>query len=150
MSDDLYKKIYNKSLDLLSRREHSKKELKQKLSSRFKEEQVIQLVLEKLISNDLLNDIRFAESYVASRKRKGFGPKRISYELRSKGIPDKISIQAISREGGWNIAAKKAFEKKFNNNASKDTKEILKQKNFLHNRGFSFREIETVFGNDMI
>ena len=28
MSDDLFSDIYNKSLDLLSRREHSKKEIK--------------------------------------------------------------------------------------------------------------------------
>ena len=31
MSDDLFNLIYNKSLDLLSRREHSRKELKEKL-----------------------------------------------------------------------------------------------------------------------
>ncbi len=35
MSDDLFNIIYNKSLDLISRREHSSKELKDKLSLRF-------------------------------------------------------------------------------------------------------------------
>ena len=35
MNDDAYKTIYNKALDILSRREHSKKELTDKLLKKF-------------------------------------------------------------------------------------------------------------------
>ena len=42
MSDDLFNIIYNKSLDLLSRREHSFKEIKEKLSARFENKEIIE------------------------------------------------------------------------------------------------------------
>ena len=41
----------------------------------------------------------------------------------------------------WNELALLAFKKKFSN-FQKDTKEILKAKSFLQNRGFSFEQIE--------
>ena len=41
MSDDLFNIIYNKSLDLLSRREHSFKEIKEKLSARFENKETV-------------------------------------------------------------------------------------------------------------
>ncbi len=71
MSDNLYKDIYNKGLDIISRREHSKKEVFNKLSSKFKSEEVINSALLKLEENNLINDLRFAEMYTISRKNKG-------------------------------------------------------------------------------
>ncbi len=79
MPDDQFNIIYNKSLDLLSRREHSRKEIKEKLLLRYENTEQINVVLEKLVSNNLINDSRFAEAYVLNRKRKGFGPKNINY-----------------------------------------------------------------------
>ena len=78
MSDDLFNIIYNKSLDLLSRREHSFKEIKEKLSARFENKEMIESVIEKLSQNNLVNNTRYAEAYVLARKRKGFGPKKLS------------------------------------------------------------------------
>ena len=82
-NDEFFNLIYNKSLDLLSRREHSKNEIKEKLRLRFNEREIINNVLTKLSENNLVNDKRFTEAYVTSRKRKGFGsqcsyPKRAS------------------------------------------------------------------------
>ena len=91
MSDDLFKSIYNKSLDLLSRREHSRKELKDKLLLRFDSNELVQTTLDKLESNNLINELRFAEAYVRNRKRKGFGPKKILYELSTKGVKESVS-----------------------------------------------------------
>ena len=53
--------------------------------------------------------------------------------------------EIILAEDGWREAALKAFRKKYKDGISADTKERLKQKNFLHNRGFTFKEIESVF-----
>ena len=150
MSDDLFKSIYNKSLDLLSRREHSRKELKDKLLLRFDSNELIQTTLDKLESNNLLNELRFAEAYVRNRKRKGFGPKKILYELSTKGVKESVSNQVILDEGSWDKVAKAAFTKKFKNGPSEEIKQKLKQKNFLQNRGFGFKEIESVFTNDML
>jgi|TARA_B100001093_G_scaffold30370_1_gene26330 regulatory protein len=150
MSDDLFNLIYNKSLDLLSRREHSRKELKDKLLLRFDSIELIQTVLDKLETNNLINELRFAEAYARSRKRKGFGPKKIFYELSTKGITESISDQVILEEGNWEKVAKAAFIKKFKNGPSEEIKQKLKQKNFLQNRGFGFKEIESVFTDDML
>ena len=150
MSDDIFNAVYNKALDLLSRREHSSKEIREKLILRFDDIVIINSVITKLEENNLINDTRFAEAYVSSRKRKGFGPKKISFELLSKGVSESVANRMIDEEGGWKRAAKLAFTKKFKNGLSSDVKNSLKQKSFLKNRGFGFKEIESVFGDDML
>ncbi len=145
MSSELLSLIYNKALDILSRREHSAHELRLKLHKKYEAISEIEEVITKLESNNLLNDFRFAETYARIRKRKGFGPNKIHYELTNKGIKESISNEIISAEDGWAHAALQAFRKKYKDGISEDTKERLKQKNFLHNRGFSFKEIESVF-----
>ena len=146
MNEEFFATVYNKALDIVSRREHSEKEIKNKLLEKFDAPEIIEQVVLKLIENNLINDIRFAEMYVLIRKRKGFGPKKIQFELMARGIDDSISSLVITEEGSWKEAAQKAFNKKFKNGASKEFKERNKQKTFLQNRGFSFEEIDSVFG----
>ena len=145
MNDDAYKAIYNKALDIISRREHSQKELTDKLLKKYDIPEPVNLVIDNLIDKNLLNDFRFSQTYVVARKRKGFGPKKIGYELVSRGINENTASEAIDAEGGWNEAALKAFNKKFKAGISEDFKEQSKQKIFLQNRGFSFQEIDSVF-----
>ena len=146
MNEEFFATVYNKALDIVSRREHSEKEIKNKLLEKFDAPEIIEQVVLKLIENNLINDIRFAEMYVLIRKRKGFGPKKIQFELMARGIDDSISSLVITEEGSWKEAALKAFNKKFKNGASQEFKERNKQKTFLQNRGFSFEEIDSVFG----
>jgi regulatory protein len=145
MIEEIFPTIYNKALDIISRREHSKKEVRDKLLKKFDDLSVIEDVIEKLIKNSLLNDSRYAEMYTRARKRKGFGPKRIGYELNSRGVSETLSSIAIKEEGGWLEAAENAFNKKFKDGISLDFKTKLKQKSFLQNRGFSFKEIDSIF-----
>jgi regulatory protein len=146
MNEEFFATVYNKALDIVSRREHSEKEIKNKLLEKFDAPEIIEQVVLKLIENNLINDVRFAEMYVLIRKRKGFGPKKIQFELMARGIDDSISSLVITEEGSWKEAALKAFNKKFKNGASQEFKERNKQKTFLQNRGFSFEEIDSVFG----
>ena len=145
MNDDAYKAIYNKALDIISRREHSQKELSDKLIKKFNIPELVNSVIHGLLEKNLLNDYRYSESYVVARKRKGFGPKKIGYELISRGVNENIASEVIDAEGGWNKAALKAFNKKFKAGIGEDFKEQNKQKVFLQNRGFSFQEIDSVF-----
>lgn len=145
MNEEFFATVYNKALDIVSRREHSEKEIKNKLLEKFDAPEIIEQVVLKLIENNLINDVRFAEMYVLVRKRKGFGPKKIQFELMARGIDDSISSLVITEEGSWKEAALKAFNKKFKNGASQEFKERNKQKTFLQNRGFSFEEIDSVF-----
>ena len=146
MNEEFFATVYNKALDIVSRREHSEKEIKNKLLEKFDAPEIIEQVVLKLIENNLINDVRFAEMYVLVRKRKGFGPKKIQFELMARGIDDSISSLVITEEGSWKEAALKAFNKKFKNGASQEFKERNKQKTFLQNRGFSFEEIDSVLG----
>ena len=146
MNEEFFATVYNKALAIVSRREHSEKELKNKLLEKFDAPEIIEQVVLKLIENNLINDVSFAEMYVLIRKRKGFGPKKIQFELMARGIDDSISSLVITEEGSWKEAAQKAFNKKFKNGASQEFKERNKQKTFLQNRGFSFEEIDSVFG----
>ena len=145
MNDDAYKAIYNKALDIISRREHSQKELSDKLIKKFNIPELVDSVIHNLLEKNLINDCRYSEAYVVARKRKGFGPKKIGYELVSRGINENTASEAIDAEGGWNEAALKAFNKKFKAGIGEDFKEQNKQKVFLQNRGFSFQEIDSVF-----
>ena len=145
MNDDLYVTLYNKALDILSRREHSEKELTNKLLKKFDNSKTIDLVIQNLVDKNLVNDHRYSESYIAARKRKGFGPKKIMYELISRGVSEATALQAIDTEGEWKAAALKVFNKKFKQGVGIDFKEVNKQKTFLQNRGFSFEEIDSVF-----
>ena len=132
MNEEFFATVYNKALDIVSRREHSEKEIKNKLLEKFDASEIIEQVVLKLIENNLINDVRFAEMYVLIRKRKGFGPKKIQFELMARGIDDSISSLVITEEGSWKEAAQKAFNKKFKNGASQEFKERNKQKTFLH------------------
>lgn len=145
MTDEIFSLIYNKALDIISRREHSEKEIREKLYKKFNDHKLSELVVTSLIEKGLVNDHRFAEMYIIARKRKGFGPKKIAYELLAKGVSDNISSQALNEEGGWRIAALNAFNKKYKSGKADNFKELNKQKIFLQNRGFTFEEIDSVF-----
>ena len=136
--------IYNKALDLLSRREHSRKELYLKLTKRFESKENINLTLDRLEENNLLSDSRFAEEYVQARRRKGFGPIKITVELQNRGVNESLIFNEIQRFDDWVSLAEKSFKKRFPDGVSKDFQKLQKQKNFLLNKGFTFYQIESV------
>ena len=136
--------IYNKALDLLSRREHSRKELFLKLINRFESQEEINLTLDKLEGKKLLSDSRFAEEYVQARRKKGFGPIKISAELEKRGIYETLISKEIDKFDDWEKIAELSFKKKFPGGVSKDFRKLQKQKNFLSNKGFTFYQIESV------
>jgi regulatory protein len=145
MTREAFKLIYNKALDLISRREHSRYELMQKLNKRYPETRsLIEEVLDKLIANNILDDERFAEMYINSRARKGFGPKKIEMELSSKHVESFIISSSLEAYDNWIENAKKELLKKFKGIVPTDYQSKIKQKQFLFNRGFSIQIIERV------
>ena len=145
MTREAFKLIYNKALDLISRREHSRYELMQKLNKRYPETRpLIEEVLDKLIVNNILDDERFAEMYINSRARKGFGPKKIEMELSSKHVESFIISSSLEAYDNWIENAKKELLKKFKGIVPRDYQSKIKQKQFLFNRGFSTQIIDRV------
>ena len=145
MTSQTFALIYNKALDLVSRREHSCYELIQKLNKRFPETMpIIEDVAQKLVTNNILNDERFAEMYLNSRARKGFGPKKIEMELNSKKVDSSFIVSAIAEYDSWAENAENELLKKFKGVKPNDFNSKMKQKQFLFNRGFSTQIIEQI------
>ncbi|MDB9813384.1 recombination regulator RecX [Gammaproteobacteria bacterium] len=145
MSAEAFTVIYNKALDLVSRREHSRHELMQKLDKRYPEtDPIIEEVLDKLEFNQILDDERFAEMYLNSRARKGFGPKKIEMELHSKKVDSFFISNAVEAYESWLENAQKELKKKFKNNKPTDYQSKMKQKQFLFTRGFSSPIIDKI------
>ena len=145
MNSEAFTIVYNKALDLVSRREHSRHELRQKLNKRFPETMpIIEEALDKLVLNNILDDERFVEMYLNARARKGFGPKKIEMELYSKKVDSMLIGKAIDAYESWTENAENELKKKFKGIKPTDYKSKMKQKQFLFNRGFSTQIIERI------
>lgn len=101
--------------------------------------------LEKLHSLSYLNDENFARDWAASKfTGRGYGPKRIEQELRSKGIPEAL-IRDVLREtcdpGCEADRARSLLEKKFDSQSLTDPRVIRRAVGFLQRRGYSAKVI---------
>ena len=115
-------------MDYLSRREHSRYELYQKLSKHNFERALINEQLEKLINENLLSDQRYVEAFVHSRKRNGKGPVKITAELLERRVDEQLIYNSINEvdDGEWLEIAKTVLEKKLGNNQQLDYDNQLK------------------------
>lgn len=139
------------ALELLARREHSKTQLVQKLAQRgFVDEREVNEALAKLETQGYQSDQRFAEAYARSRSAKGYGERRITMELRQKGVADELIRSLVldfDDNGDFeNSVILRAWQKKFKN-FPLDLKEKSKQTRYLMYRGFAMNEIEELFAH---
>ena len=145
MRSEAFTVVYNKGLDLVSRREHSRHELMQKLDKRYPNSiPIIEDALDKLETNKILDDERFAEMYLNSRARKGFGPKKIEMELHSKKVDSFFISNAVEAYENWLENAQRELKKKFKDQKPTDYQSKMKQKQFLFTRGFSSPIIDKI------
>ena len=138
------KAIRLKIMDFLSRREHSSREILNKMSNRVESKEMLLDSIKELVDDGLLSDERFAESYFQSRKNKGYGPLRIRNELKQRGIGDQLFF-SLSNEVNWSKYALEALRKKINGDLPTEIKGVLKLKRFLNYRGFDFQDIDRAF-----
>lgn len=139
------------ALKLLAQREHSRLELQQKLLAKGFPADTVTTILDRLQTDKLLDEIRFAEAYIRSRINKGYGWLRIQQELQQRGI------DADTMEAGlaaldtidWSVLARQAHAKKFAT-APTEPKEKAKQIRFLLSRGFGHAEIRAVLNEESI
>ena len=136
------------ALDLLAQREHSAVELSTKLAKRFRSRErdpdLIERVIEQLVSDGLLSDQRFAVSRVRQLTGRGYGPARIRNELRRQQVDTLVSDslqEAFDSPLNWAEAAAAAYQKKYRGApivGDWDTRqrERLRRLRFLQYRGF--------------
>jgi regulatory protein len=134
-------------MDLLARREHSRRELRGKLLRKRFLPVDVDAALDQLEAEGLLSDVRFAEAYIASRVRKGHGPKRIRLELEERGVADAVIAEHLeTQEIDWGQLAVTVRDKKFGEQSVSNFREWARQAKFLQYRGFTNGQIRDVLG----
>lgn len=147
-SGDQKNTLRSLALGLLARREHSRKELHQKLSRKISPSEnypdLIPSLLDALAEQGLLSDDRFTEAYVNMRVRKGYGPIRIAMELAEKGIDGDLAQYYLNEREDWQELLAQAWQKKFRHPPG-DFKDKARQMRFLQSRGFNSESIREWF-----
>lgn len=136
---------------LLAQRDHSEIELRRKL---VRQQDVSVDEIEQTISychkHHWLDDSQFAQRYVSSRSKKGYGVQRIQKELEAKGIAREHIHHALAESKiDWNSLALCIVQRRFGRKLPSEWKEKMKVQRFLLYRGFLKEEIIAVF-NDFI
>ncbi len=137
--------LRERALKLLAGREHSRLELRRKLSPHAESVEQLEALLDELTRKSQQSDERFADlrSRVLSRK---YGSSRIAYDLRAKGVSDEVIEASVTEARSTDIArAKEAWRKRFGEKPA-NALEKAKQMRFLQSRGFSFDTIRVVVG----
>ena len=144
------RRLYGKALRSLSRREHSRLQLLQKLKRDCSDAALVEAVLDRLTEDGLLSDVRFAESLCLSRIGRGYGEFYIRRELANKGVNIEIVSEVLSQvleaQGSdWPALAEAVAQRRFPHFA-RDTTSWHKACRFLNRRGFSAGDIRAVLG----
>jgi regulatory protein len=129
-----------RAMRFLARREHSRAELQRKLSAVAEEGDDVEALLDELASKGWLSDARFAELAVRSKARR-FGPLRVAYQLRAKGVGEETIAIAFASAGAEGAAdLEKVWSSRFSS-APADQRERGRQVRFLQGRGFALEDI---------
>ena len=138
----------NSAMRLLARREHSRAELRGKLVGRGFENDSVEELLQGLQDQDLLSDERFAMSLIASRAETGYGPNRISLELRNRGVSEELARDVLAKaEVDWEERVTDQVAKKFGSNPVQTFPEWARRAKYLERRGFGQDAIRLAIGN---
>ncbi len=126
------------ALRLLARREHTRRELLDKLAQRGFAEAQASPVLDALAEEGLLDESRFAEAFVRSRIQRGQGPLRIEQEMRRRGLPGALADEALAAaEVDWQAQARAVRAQRFGEQPPAGRREVQRQAQFLQRRGFT-------------
>lgn len=135
--------LKGRALRYLSGREHSRAELKRKLSAYSEDPDEIERVLDELQTRGFLSDARFVES-VVHRRASRMGAARVKQELQAKGVPSEQIRTAVQGLLATELTrAQAVWQQRFGQPAT-DPKELAKQMRFLLARGFSGEVVRQV------
>jgi regulatory protein len=147
----LIKEILHKAIALLARREHSSKELMQKLTMRGYMSDDIKDVLHFLQQENYQSDIRAAEAILRNRVSRGYGWRYIENEMSQKGVSSQIKTSLYQEHDvDWYHQAQMVYQKKYADTMIADQNDKAKRMRFLQYRGFSSDEIMTVLNTNSV
>ncbi len=141
---------YDKALDLLARREHSRKELKTKLRQRGYDGDEAAAALARLGAQHYQDDDRFAEMLLRSRIAQGYGPLRLRIELKSHGMADARIRELLEQaDADWGALAAAQLRRRYGAAGGADYAERARRAQFLLRRGFAAATVRSVTHADV-
>ena len=133
------------ALRYLGYRSRSEAEVRRYLSRRGCAHDAADLVIEKLRSLRYVNDETFAHDWALGRAQaRGYGPRRIEQELRSKGIGQPLIRDALREtfdEVDETEHAKALLARHFKGRDLTEPKTLRRAAAFLHRRGYGSKVI---------
>lgn len=141
---------YNKALGLLARRDHSRKELRQKLDRSGYGRDEASDAIDRLGEQHYQDDDRFAEALIRNRSAQGYGPMRLRAELKSHGLPD-ARIRSLLDEADidWAESAAAQLRRRYRTAGTTDPAERARRAQFLLRRGFPAATVRDVTHADV-
>lgn len=134
------------AMNFLARREHTRRELHQKLQRRFPDAALVAVELQKLSDENLQSDERFGENFVQYRAGLGFGFMHVRQDMRQRGLSDvQIALAFDCAEIDWVALAEEVYLKKFGEIPPVDIKAKAKRVRYMQYRGFGADEYQHLF-----
>ncbi len=128
---------YQTALGMLARREHSRHELKLKLTDRGAEPTQSEDALDRLVEIGYQDDDRFARALARTRAAAGQGPQRIRAELGTHALTsEQVAVALDACETDWPAAARELVTRRYPGAKLADPKQRRKAIEFLLRRGF--------------
>lgn len=125
-----------RAIGLLSRREHSRNELRRKLAPHSEDPAQLDALLDELERGNWLSQERFAENLV-HRQAPRHGLRRILQELRRHDLPEGTVAEAVEGLRATELErAREVWRKRFGT-APADAREHARQYRYMAARGFS-------------
>ncbi|MCR4925595.1 MAG: recombination regulator RecX [Clostridiales bacterium] len=148
-SQAAYRRAYNRALDIISRREHSRFDLVNKLTQRCCDRETAEKIADKLENIGLLDDLRYSRLLLRELSEyKKMGKNRIKQEFFKHGISREIFDEIIVEvEDNPHQNIKEIIERKYIGRMN-DEKGKARAINGLLRMGYSYSDIYSVI-NDM-
>ena len=140
-------KAYDRALNLISMRPRSEWEIREYLKRKNYDPAPIDTILNKLSISGYVNDLKFAQAWVANRRLlKSTSQRRLIQELRQKRVADDIAKQVLEEDETdelevlRELVAKKRTQTRY--------QDKLKLMQYLSRQGFSYSDIKSVLDED--
>jgi regulatory protein len=138
---------YTQAVRLLSAREHSQLELRQKMQRKGHEHDLIEAILDYLQERDMQSDERYTESFIRSRVIRLQGPMKILAQLSQRGIRVNNLDTYLANDHDWDAMAAEVLTRGTPIHATNRQKLIEKAYRRLVNRGFNHGQAMTAAKN---
>jgi len=140
---DEVERAYERALNFLSYRPRSEAEVRRNLRKKNVEDEVIEVVVERLTRAELLDDREFARYWVENRLQfNPRGTRALRQELWEKGVPDSALAEALE-DFDEETAARKVAEAGARRMAHLEPPDFRRRlRAYMARRGFSYAVIE--------